>query len=38
MGILLPNQAESMAEALKRNGIPTQMILYPEEEHGFRQA
>lgn len=36
--VVPPNQAEVMFEALKRNNIPTKLILYPEEEHGFRQA
>lgn len=36
--VVPPNQAEAMMEALQRNNIPTKLILYPEEEHGFRQA
>ncbi|MCE5316854.1 MAG: S9 family peptidase [Parachlamydia sp.] len=36
--VVPPNQAEAMVAALTRNKIPTKLILYPEEEHGFRQA
>lgn len=36
--VVPPNQAESMAKALQQKGIPTKLILYPDEEHGFRQA
>ncbi len=36
--VVPPNQAESMFHALKAKGIPTKLILYPDEEHGFRQA
>lgn len=32
------NQAEVMYNALKKRGIRTEMIIYPEEEHGFRQT
>jgi dipeptidyl aminopeptidase/acylaminoacyl peptidase len=31
-------QTEAMYNALKQNGIPTKLILYPNEDHGFRQA
>lgn len=36
--VVPPNQAEVMHAALKRHGIKTELILYPEEEHGFRSA
>jgi len=32
------NQAEKMFQALKDKGLKTELILYPDEEHGFRQA
>lgn len=35
--VVPPNQTEVMYNALKERGIKTEMILYPEEEHGFRQ-
>lgn len=31
------NQAEMMYEALRSKGIPTKLIIYENEEHGFRQ-
>ena len=36
--IVPPNQAEVMYKALFKKGLKTEMVLYPEEEHGFRQA
>ncbi len=36
--IVPPNQSETMFEALKKKGIPTGMILFEGEGHGFRQA
>lgn len=32
------NQSIMMYEALKKRGIPTELYIYPAEEHGFRQA
>lgn len=32
------NQAEKMYEALKKRGIPTELIVYEGEQHGFRKA
>ncbi len=32
------DQAERMYEALKQKGIETELIIYPEEQHGFRKA
>lgn len=32
------SQAESMANALKENGVTTSLIVYQGEQHGFRQA
>jgi acetyl esterase/lipase len=32
------NQAELMYKALKKKGIETELIIYPEEQHGFRKA
>ncbi len=31
-------QAETMYEALKKKGIKTELIIYPDEQHGFRSA
>lgn len=36
--IVPPNQSEVMYTALKKRGIKTELVLYPEEEHGFRVA
>lgn len=36
--IVPKNQSEMIYEALKKNGITTEIHLYPGEEHGFRQA
>lgn len=32
------NQAEKMYDALKKKGLKTKLIVYDNEEHGFRQA
>ncbi len=32
------NQAELMYQALKAKGVETELIIYPEEQHGFRNA
>lgn len=32
-----PKQAESMYKSLKTRGIPTAYLLFPDEQHGFRQ-
>ena len=36
--IVPPNQAERMADALRKRGIPVAYILFEGEQHGFRQA
>jgi dipeptidyl aminopeptidase/acylaminoacyl peptidase len=36
--IVPPAQAEMMAEALRKNGIPFAYIAYESEQHGFRKA
>jgi dipeptidyl aminopeptidase/acylaminoacyl peptidase len=36
--VVPPNQAEKMYEALQQRGIPSKLILYPGEQHGFRKA
>lgn len=36
--VVPPNQAKMMHEALKNKGIETVLVLYPEEQHGFRKA
>lgn len=36
--VVLPEQTESMVEALRERGVPVEYCLYPEERHGFRQA
>ena len=33
-----PNQAQSIAKAIEKNGIPVALVEYPEEGHGFRSA
>ena len=36
--IVPPNQAEAMAAALKRNGVPSAYLAFAGEQHGFRRA
>lgn len=36
--IVPPNQAEKMYTALRQRGIPTELVMYKEEQHGFRKA
>jgi dipeptidyl aminopeptidase/acylaminoacyl peptidase len=36
--VVLPNQAESMVDALKKKGIPVAYIPFEGEQHGFRRA
>lgn len=36
--VVPPGHAEKMKEALKNQGIETEMHIYPDEEHGFRQG
>jgi dipeptidyl aminopeptidase/acylaminoacyl peptidase len=36
--VVPPNQAETMVEALRRNGIPVGYLLFSGEQHGFRKA
>jgi dipeptidyl aminopeptidase/acylaminoacyl peptidase len=36
--IVPPDQAESMAEALRQKGVPFAYVAYEGEQHGFRQA
>jgi len=36
--IVPPDQAELMYEAVKARGIPTALVIFPEEGHGFRAA
>jgi dipeptidyl aminopeptidase/acylaminoacyl peptidase len=33
-----PEQTERMAAALKANGIPVEVHLFPDEGHGFRNG
>ena len=35
--IVPPNQAERMFEALQKKGLPTSLVLYKDEQHGFRK-
>jgi dipeptidyl aminopeptidase/acylaminoacyl peptidase len=35
--VVLPEQAETMYEALRSRGVPVSLLTYPEEGHGFRQ-
>ena len=32
-----PNQAESMAQAVRQKGLPVALVMFPGEGHGFRQ-
>lgn len=36
--VVPPNQAEMMYQALQKKGIPSKLVLYPDEQHGFRKA
>lgn len=36
--VVPPNQAEMLFDILKKRNIPTELVLYEGEQHGFRQA
>jgi dipeptidyl aminopeptidase/acylaminoacyl peptidase len=36
--VVPPNQAELMAEAVRRKGLPVAYVPFPGEQHGFRKA
>ncbi len=36
--VVPPDQAEMMVEALRKKGVPVAYLLFPGEQHGFRQA
>ena len=36
--VVLPQQTERMADALRRNAIPVEVHTFPEEGHGFRDS
>ena len=36
--VVTPEQAEVIADALAKNGVPHALITYPGEDHGFRKA
>ena len=36
--VVPPNQAEMMAEAVRRKGLPVAYVPFPGEQHGFRKA
>lgn len=36
--IVLPNQAEMMYEAVMAKGLPTVLVMFKGEQHGFRKA
>jgi dipeptidyl aminopeptidase/acylaminoacyl peptidase len=36
--VVPPNQAEKMAAALERNGVPHAYLPFEGEQHGFRKA
>jgi dipeptidyl aminopeptidase/acylaminoacyl peptidase len=36
--VVPPNQAERMAEAVRRKGLPVAYLAFEGEQHGFRKA
>ncbi len=36
--VVPPDQSEKMVEALRRNGIPVEYVVFEGEQHGFRRA
>jgi dipeptidyl aminopeptidase/acylaminoacyl peptidase len=36
--VVPPDQAERMVEALRGKGLPVEVVLFPDEQHGFRRA
>ena len=36
--VVPPNQAQAMYDALAAKGIPTSLIMFEGEQHGFRQS
>jgi dipeptidyl aminopeptidase/acylaminoacyl peptidase len=36
--VVPPNQAQVMYEGIKARGLPTALVLFPGEQHGFRSA
>ena len=36
--VVPPNQAQEMADALRRQGLPVALIMFEGEQHGFRRA
>ncbi len=36
--VVPPNQAQEMADAVRANGSPVALVMFPGEGHGFRQA
>jgi dipeptidyl aminopeptidase/acylaminoacyl peptidase len=36
--VVPPNQAEAMADAARRKGLPVALLMFPGEGHGFRRA
>jgi dipeptidyl aminopeptidase/acylaminoacyl peptidase len=36
--VVPPNQAEMMAEAVRRKGLPVAYVAFAGEQHGFRKA
>lgn len=36
--VVPPNQAVEMHEAVRKRGLPTALLMFPGEDHGFRQA
>ncbi|WP_432515423.1 dipeptidyl-peptidase 5 [Kineococcus sp. SYSU DK001] len=36
--VVPPNQARAFADALRRRGVPHALVVFPDEQHGFRRA
>ena len=36
--VVPPNQSRLMADSVRRKGLPVALVMFPEEQHGFRRA